>query len=222
MDELADRLPPLIGGAVCLDLVNTVDPGVARATDRDHLGGTYAGLVSWASYAGVITEPQGVELRRLASRDDGAAARAYRRAVRLREGVFGTFHSLATGAEPNDRLLGEIRDRYAAAVSAASLTPQDGNGEGWQWRWADEPGSPGDLDLPTHVFAASAVDLLTGGRTDRVRACAGDGCGWLFLDRSRNGSRRWCLMRYCGNVGKSARQAAVRRAARRTAARTRR
>ena len=46
----------------------------------------------------------------------------------------------------------------------------------------------------------SAADLITGPRAQRVRQCADpEGCGWLFLDESRAGTRRWCSMGNCGN-----------------------
>ena len=51
----------------------------------------------------------------------------------------------------------------------------------------------------------SAGDLLTGGRLDRVRRCANPDCGWLFVDDSRAGKRRWCSMSSCGNRAKARR-----------------
>ena len=34
---------------------------------------------------------------------------------------------------------------------------------------------------------------------DRIRVCGNPLCRWLFVDRSRNRSRRWCEMAVCGN-----------------------
>ena len=51
----------------------------------------------------------------------------------------------------------------------------------------------------------SAGDLLAGSRLDRVRRCANPECGWLFLDDSRAGKRRWCSMSSCGNRAKARR-----------------
>ena len=50
--------------------------------------------------------------------------------------------------------------------------------------------------------ARSAADLLTSDDLGRVRECAGERCNWLFIDRSKNHSRRWCDMQDCGNVAK--------------------
>ena len=49
----------------------------------------------------------------------------------------------------------------------------------------------------------SAGDLLTGARLDKVKRCANPECGWLFLDDSRAGKRRWCSMTSCGNRAKA-------------------
>jgi predicted RNA-binding Zn ribbon-like protein len=55
-------------------------------------------------------------------------------------------------------------------------------------------------------IAWSAADLLTGPRAQRVRQCADEkGCGWLFIDESRAGTRRWCSMGECGNRAKARR-----------------
>ena len=58
---------------------------------------------------------------------------------------------------------------------------------------------PIDLAQPLWPVVRSAADLLTGSSLERVKRCPGEGCGWLFLDTSRNGSRRWCDMSSCGN-----------------------
>src|SRR5207249_84080 len=60
----------------------------------------------------------------------------------------------------------------------------------------------------------SAVDLLTSGERDRVKECASATCEWVFLDRSKNHSRRWCDMSDCGNRAKARRFHAKRQAAR--------
>ena len=69
------------------------------------------------------------------------------------------------------------------------------------------------LDAPLWPIAFSAVELLTGREQDRIKVCANpDGCGWLFYDGSKNGSRRWCSMEGCGSKVKMRRQYAKRRA----------
>jgi predicted RNA-binding Zn ribbon-like protein len=54
-------------------------------------------------------------------------------------------------------------------------------------------------------IARSAAELLTSETLSRVRECGGATCTWLFLDASRNRSRRWCSMESCGNRAKARR-----------------
>ena len=64
------------------------------------------------------------------------------------------------------------------------------------------------------AVARSAVELATGSLLGRVKACASqDGCQYLFVDTSKNGSRR-CSMTDCGNQAKSKRLTERRRASR--------
>src|SRR5262249_59673789 len=51
--------------------------------------------------------------------------------------------------------------------------------------------------------ADAAARLLAGGDLERLKDCPG--CGWFFLDRSKNGSRRWCSMAMCGGSAKARR-----------------
>jgi predicted RNA-binding Zn ribbon-like protein len=53
------------------------------------------------------------------------------------------------------------------------------------------------LERPLWPIAVAAVDLLRSGPLDRLKAC--EECPWLFLDTSRNRSRRWCSMDDCGS-----------------------
>ena len=74
--------------------------------------------------------------------------------------------------------------------------------DGFAWAWSDEQAA---LDPMLWRIARSAADLLTSGELGRVRECADEVCGWVFLDMSKNQSRRWCDMKECGNQAKSRR-----------------
>jgi predicted RNA-binding Zn ribbon-like protein len=41
--------------------------------------------------------------------------------------------------------------------------------------------------------------LLASIEITRVKQCPGPTCGWVFLDVTRNRSRRWCNSAECGN-----------------------
>ncbi|WP_269933447.1 CGNR zinc finger domain-containing protein [Aminobacter sp. HY435] len=109
--------------------------------------------------------------------------------------------------EATDRLFrGAASDAALAAVAmpaflnacAAGLA---GSGEAFS---ADAPfgRSPQPLALEA-ALAVSALSLLASGTISRLRICPN--CRWLFLDRSRNGSRQWCDMAVCGNRQKAKR-----------------
>jgi predicted RNA-binding Zn ribbon-like protein len=70
----------------------------------------------------------------------------------------------------------------------------------WDWTRRGET-----LERPMWDIAQSAADLLTSGQLHRVRQCGDERCGWLFFDRSKNRSRRWCSMDDCGNRAKARR-----------------
>lgn len=86
-------------------------------------------------------------------------------------------------------------DRVLSRAGAArGLVPKV---RGYGWGWTRDPGP-----VVRRLFPAawSAAQLLTGEERHRLKCC--DGCGRLFLDRSRNRSRRWCEMEACGNRAK--------------------
>jgi predicted RNA-binding Zn ribbon-like protein len=85
--------------------------------------------------------------------------------------------------------------------------------DGLRWQSA---GVGEHLESVLWPVARAASALLTSADLSRLRECGGRGCGWLFLDRSRNHSRQWCRMEDCGNVSK------VRRFRQRRRRRTRR
>ena len=74
-------------------------------------------------------------------------------------------------------------------------------------------GHPGGRSADPLAYAA--WDLLTSGPLNRVKRCPA--CPWLYLDQSKNGSRRWCTMEDCGKAVKMRRYVAKRAAARQAA-----
>lgn len=183
----------LIGGALCLDLVNTIDPRHTR--ERDEYLDSYRALVEWAAHAGLVgPEPA----RRLLAAGEARPAQAERvraRAVSLREALYPLFAPGRRASSDDDSLAvltEEIRRAYANAEVAAV---QDG-GYAVAFAGGDE------LDQMLWPIARSAVELLQSPDRHRIKECAGHGCGWLFVDRSKAGRRRWCSMGSCGNRAK--------------------
>lgn len=190
-----DGLPRLLGGTLCLDFVNTVDP--RHAPDRvDFLAG-YDALARWAGHAGAVAPDTVRGLRAAAAARPGPAGEVLASAVGLREHLYRVIRSLLDGEPPAGPSLAALNTAIASAHDARRLAPAAGSRLNWTWRDSRQ------LDLPLSAVALSAAELLAGKDLTRVRECPGtDGCGWLFLDTSKSGTRRWCSMQVCGNRAK--------------------
>jgi predicted RNA-binding Zn ribbon-like protein len=103
---------------------------------------------------------------------------------------------------------GELAARDVHALNthlerAARMRALVAAGPQLEWRWRGEAQRHPDFILWQVALSASA--LLSGEMASRIRLCGSHDCGWLFVDHSRNGLRRWCSMEGCGNVEKARR-----------------
>jgi predicted RNA-binding Zn ribbon-like protein len=187
----------LTGGVLCLDFVNAVDHRHSLQRFVEHLK-SYGGLLSFAAQSGILSKAERTQLEKTASRNLAAAHRTLQEAVKLREGIYRIFAALAAGGQPPADDLRLLNRHAQTALRHMRLQPANG---GFGWGWEQEPA----LDAPLWRIAKSAGDLLISGEVPAVRECAAETCGWLFLDRSRNRSRRWCDMKICGNRAKARR-----------------
>ena len=112
------------------------------------------------------------------------------------------FREIAQGRRPSRRCLAELRDHERDALGAAELEPGDAGAYGWSWR------RDRSFLRPVRPVVHAAVALLTAGPLDRIKGCGT--CRFLFLDESRNRSRRWCSMEDCGTAEKIRRYVARR------------
>jgi predicted RNA-binding Zn ribbon-like protein len=199
---------PLVGGHPALDLVNTVERG--RGERRDHLTDPPA-LLTWALRAGLVDHGEARAVADSWERDP-AAGPATLAAVREGREVLHRALLAAIGVEPPDPGgLERLRERWVAALGRARLAPDPGRATAARLVVGTEPAT-----MIADRAAVGAVELLRGPDLARLRRCPPEagGCGWLFLDRSRNGSRRWCRMADCGTTVKARRLTERRRAAR--------
>lgn len=208
MDNESEHQPvesfDLIGGALCLDFVNTASAR-REGPFRERLHG-YGDLVTWAERVGLVTESEGADLRQRAAGEPARAEAVVKRARELREAIYRAFSARAQGwaAEyPDIDLIGRA---YAEASAKRMLVD---TGEGFDLLW---PKPAVALEHPLWPVAVSAAELLVSDERMRVKECATDNCNWLFLDSSKNRSRRWCEMKECGNRAKARRHYARHRA----------
>jgi predicted RNA-binding Zn ribbon-like protein len=202
----APTLPPgfhfdLLGGRLCLDFVNTVSG--KRVLDPVERLREYADLVLWAEQVEVLDAAGARALLRRARAAPGEAQATLAEAHALREALFRLFVALSEGKPGTPEDLAVVDAQRAAALPHQHLVQGPG-GVALAW----EP--PGEhLAAPLWPVALSAGELLTAPEERaRVRLCEAtheDGCGWVFLDETKNRRRRWCSMKDCGNRAKARR-----------------
>ena len=185
----------IVGGHPGLDIANTVD-------SRRNQGGpdvlaTYGDLLDWAERVELLDADAAASLRQCADAAPREAEAALARTKRLREAIYHVFSALAAGGEPPPSDLGLIEDEARRALASRRLGRTEA---GYAWVWPEE-----GFDMLARRLAHEATELLTAPRLGRVKECSGHGCGWLFLDTSRNGLRRWCSEEDCGTPARVAR-----------------
>ncbi len=193
----------LRGGVACLDFANTVG-WHAGEQPVEYLNG-YPDLLSWCVSAKVLDGAEAEALGRRAELEPEAAGAVLARAVGLREAIYRVFSAAAGGEDPSPSDLEVLNGELQEALALLRLTAGAG-GFGWGWGGDDTA-----LERPLWSLARSAAELLTSRELLRVKVCMGEACGWLFLDESRNRSRRWCDSRDCGNRARVRRYYARRR-----------
>jgi predicted RNA-binding Zn ribbon-like protein len=189
----------LIGGHHALDFVNTVDWRGDRTRRRDLLV-TFEDLLAWAKAAKLLETADVRAMSVAAQRDEARAIRSLRRARRLREVLARVLAAAGGEARPAARDLRLLNASLGAAMRHRRLELR---GTALVWSWADRTQDVFDSLLWPIVLAAA--ELLASESRTQIHECGGEGCGWLFLDTSRNRRRRWCTMQGCGNRAKARR-----------------
>jgi predicted RNA-binding Zn ribbon-like protein len=187
----------LSGGILCLDFVNTVH--CYGCTDIGEYLNTYHDLVAWSRHVGTITDDEAKILSRSAAGHPAEAKSTHRRAIELREAIYRIFTITLKGQFPDQGDLAVFNNYFAKAMMRSQIVKTQ---EGFYW---DMSGNKAKLDWILNPVIRSAADLLVSEEFRRVKKCADPICGWLFLDISRNRSRRWCDMADCGNRAKAGR-----------------
>jgi predicted RNA-binding Zn ribbon-like protein len=185
------------GGVPCLDFVNTV---AWRLTDRpvEYLG-SYEDLLAWERQAGLLAPEETEVLSGWAATHPEQARGTLSRAVALREALHRVLSAAIAGEPQDEGALSTLNRELTVALSRLRVAPAADDAYVWAWDRGGEDGGGPPLERPLWPVARSAAELLTSAKLGRVKVCGGEGCGWLFLDESRNASRKWCESRDCGN-----------------------
>ena len=184
-------------GRLCLDFANTL---ANRLDEHKHEWlDSYSNLVAWAQIAGALAPEATHPLLEEAAAAPEKAARVLDQAIHLRETIYRIFTAIGHGRSPAEADLDDLNGALSEALPHLRVV-QDGAEFAWEWG-----GGAQTLERMLWPVTRSAADLLTSDELSRVGECHGEGCGWLFLDLSRNRSRRWCDMGDCGNRAKAKR-----------------
>ena len=199
MDETVTKASTLklLGGRLCLDFANTAD-----WHDSDHpveFLTSYSELVLWSKHAGILTEKQAERLLKDASYSLKDASAVLKRAIALREAVYRIFSTISHENMPKEDDLATFNTELSKAMARSQIIVE-ADEFGWNWTGGED-----EIDQMLWPVVHDAARLLTSKERYRVGKCVDDKCGWLFLDTSRNRSRRWCSMKDCGNRAKARR-----------------
>ena len=189
---------PLIGGALCLNFTNTVTGLHEGEHEIDHLR-AYEHLIAWAIHADAIRFSDAQVLLARSREDAAGAARALHRALGLRNSIHDIFAAIAAHDAVPDHAMDSFNGALADALRHARMYAED---RAFKWGWDDITAR---LDALMWPVLRSAADLLTTNKLNRIKQCPYPHCGWLFIDLSKNKSRRWCEMSVCGNRTKARR-----------------
>ena len=185
----------LLGGVLCLDFVNTKN----WHTDEKPYDffGDYNALLQWSLQLKLITQSQAEQLLMLSGRQTQKAQATLEQAKQLREIIYRIFLAIANTQEVPPSELDRFNSAWTKSLASLQVYPAQ---KVFRWKWV---GIDEALDSMLWPVLHSAAELLISKKLYRVKDC--EGCGWLFLDTTKGGRRRWCDMRICGNRAKSKR-----------------
>jgi predicted RNA-binding Zn ribbon-like protein len=182
----------IIAGELCLDFINTFDNRPVPERYKELLVG-YKDLVEFVAQAGGIDPYLQQNLISAAEAHPAKATAVLTRALELRETLY---RILKTRLDP--RKVEETDWRAFSAMLGEALSQRElqATRTGFRLEWPKDPVS---LEAVWWPIADSAARLLTSHDLALIRECGARTCRWMFLDRSKNHSRRWCDMKVCGN-----------------------
>lgn len=178
----------LNGNILCLDFVNTVHDRM-NEPDRDYLS-SFEHLWQWSVKVGII-DPKIYDHSRGIVRSQARSAKFLKEAKFIRELLYRMFKARILGKKITGQDLGAYNKILSKCLSKLQIEPGK---KGFSNKWNIVPG---ELSMVVAPIIYSAYELLLSEKLERVKECPN--CGWLFLDTTKNGKRRWCSMKTCGS-----------------------
>lgn len=187
----------LIGGRLCLDFTNTVSWHDSIEKSKELLT-SYEKLIDWCLQADILHKNQSISLLQKAVNQPSKADKVLRQAIELRESLFQLFSLVSNNETPTYDDLSILNKALGNFYGKMHLVPDE-------YKFSLEILNGEErLDGMLPSIVKSAINVLTSEKElSRVKKCEGHPCGMLFLDITRNRSRRWCSMSDCGNRAKA-------------------
>jgi predicted RNA-binding Zn ribbon-like protein len=191
-NPLIDNLR-LDGGVLCLDFVNTI-PDRFDGSNRDHLQ-SFNDLIYWARKAKVIDGAESTSLEKASTSNERKAKDFFAEAIQLRSLIYSLFQPVSQQQKLKAFDLEQFNKLVSKYFQFLQLAAER---DGFAEQWSFESNHFYSITAP---IVKSAYDLLLSDKLHRVKQCPN--CGWLFLDATKNGKRRWCSMQDCGSAVKA-------------------
>ncbi len=185
----------LHAGHPALELVNTLDFRFSGQTVD--LIPTYKDLLRLTTQLQMLTAEQARKLVRTAGEE--AARSVVASTAELREALAKVLYGRIDGTRlPAGQIRVLEKQFHAASLHRRLMTGK----LHLEWSWS---GAERQAEIPLWMLAQAASDLLVSSDAELIKDCGDPTCRWLFLDVSKNHTRRWCDMKTCGNRMKARR-----------------
>jgi len=182
---------------LCLSYANTLS-WRGSPTPVEHLH-CFPDILDWIERSRVVTPPATRQIRHWARTHADAVGMVFAEAIAIREVLFRIFSAIAAGASVHPRDFAPLKTSLAETPPRNQLSRT-----GKRFAWQIDELHPSVADVLAPVLW-SAGDLMLNAQGRRIRCCANGECLWLFIDQSKNATRRWCDMSSCGNRAKARR-----------------
>jgi len=166
-----------------------------RGTNLNEYLKSYDDVIAWCRKLSVYDNDYLNSLQQQANANPEKAKHALHKIVLVRQLMYDFISSIA--AEDRDQyalLIRKINPFISEALAHVDLIfENDGFKTGFRKL-------PTDLESPLWPVLKSLQDLILHADLTRIKECPK--CGWVFLDETKNGRRRWCSPVECGTYDK--------------------
>lgn len=183
----------LDGGAQPFHFINTVYAW--RGQNLHEYLNDYTDVLTWCGKVALLKKETIQQLKTIAEAHPVAAKKASQKMLDVRALLYHFFSAIASNNKPAlAQWLPALNKHVHEALTHFDWAPSK---NGVQFVHPEAP----SLLLPLWVVLKAAHDMLLNGDPHRIKECPR--CGWIFIDTTKNGKRRWCNPQDCGSIDKA-------------------